>query len=149
MIYLQKKIWIHLILAVQTSKINISHRFERQLYAQIRKLFLESECSLHIVNGTEDHIHCLFNLNPDYSLDDVVNYVKSNTTDINDEKNHSSEKFKWKPGYFAFSVSETSLTKVIRYIHQQKKVHQQITLQEETVDYAVQIIDNIFGSDKE
>ena len=147
--FLQKKVWIHLILTVQTRKKNIAYQYERKLYAQIRKLFYKIDCSLQIVNGTDDHIHCLFNLRPDYSLENVVNYVKSNTAEFNEDKNHITESFKWKPGYFAFSISETSLTKVIRYIQQQKKVHQQITLQEETTDYAAQLIDNIFESDKE
>jgi REP element-mobilizing transposase RayT len=146
---LQKKVWIHLILTLQTRNDIINTKYERMLYAQIRKLFYETGCLLNIVNGTEDHIHCLFNLNSELSVDDVVNYIKNNSTNLIGNKETSGEKINWKQGYYAFSVSDTSLTTVIRYIQQQKKIHQQITLEEETEDYAAQLIDNIFGFDKE
>ena len=76
-----------------------------------------------------DHVHCLFLLSPQKSINDVIKQVKGSTSHDINEKNLI--KFSWQTGYAAYSVSESVVEKVFEYIKNQKRHHAKITFQQE------------------
>ena len=78
-----------------------------------------------------DHVHCLFLLNPQKAIADIVKQVKGSTSHFINEQDFIKEKFAWQTGYASYSVSESVLEKVFEYIKNQKQHHAKKTFQQE------------------
>ena len=125
------KIWIHAIWATKERMPLIHHHIERNVYhfisGQLRKL----ESPVRIINGMPDHVHCLFLLNSQKSIADVIKHLKGSSSHFINQNNLITEKFAWQKGYAAFSVSESGVEKVYEYIKTQKSHHRRKTFQKE------------------
>ena len=125
------KIWIHAIWATKERTPLIATEIEKQVYNFMRSQFVESGCPVRIINGMPDHVHCLFLLNPQKAIADIVKQVKGSTSHFINEQDLMKEKFAWQTGYAAYSVSESVLEKVFEYIKNQKQHHAKKTFQQE------------------
>lgn len=125
------KIWIHAIWATKERLPLIKQNVETSVFDQMRKQFVESGCPVRIINGMPDHVHCLFLLNPQKSIAEVIKQVKGSSSHWVNEQNIILEKFAWQTGYAAYSVSESQLEKVFQYIKNQKAHHAKTTFQME------------------
>ncbi len=125
------KIWIHAIWSTKERFPLIVPEIETQVYEYMRGQFNEAGCAVHIINGMPDHVHCLFLLNPQKSITDVIKQVKGSTSHYVNEGNLIHEKFSWQTGYAAYSVSESVLEKVFHYIKNQKQHHYKTTFKQE------------------
>ena len=123
------KIWIHAVWATKERHAFIQPKIEKPLFDQMRSQFAESGCIVRIVNGMPDHVHCLFLLNRQKSIAEIIKQVKGSTSHWANEQDIISEKFAWQTGYAAFSVSESQLQKVFNYIKNQKAHHAKTTFQ--------------------
>jgi REP element-mobilizing transposase RayT len=86
------------------------------------------------VNGSKDHVHLFFELNPDKSLSKVVQEIKSNSSKwINDNRLLPGH-FSWQKGYGGFSYSRSQRNDVIRYIMNQEKHHAKRSFKEEYLE---------------
>src|SRR5713226_9848549 len=81
------------------------------------------------VNGAEDHIHMLAKLHQDLAVSEFVEKVKSNSSGW--AENVLPGGFAWQRGYSAFTVSESQVEKVRRYIANQQIRHKRVTFEEE------------------
>ena len=126
------KIWIHLIFGTKERFPLINQSFEKQLYNHIRNL-LEKDfyCNVDIINGTADHIHILFLQNQNYSLAEIVKNIKGNSSHWINQSKFLKAKFAWQTGYGAFSVSESMISEVRKYIANQKEHHKKMSFAEE------------------
>lgn len=126
------KIWIHGIWGTKDRISLIKSDYEKQLYDHIKdKLESELGCKVRIINGTEDHIHVLFLLNPNYSIKDIFQRMKGDSSHWINENDFTKNKFVWQTGYGGFSVSESMVKEVERYIKNQKEHHKKVTFQQE------------------
>ena len=120
------KIWIH---AIWTTKGRISfiqNSIEPRLHQFIKEQLREQGCIVRIVNGMPDHIHCLFILNRNKSIAEVIKQAKGSSSCFVNQNELISDKFAWQTGYAAFSVSESISDKVYHYIKNQKQHHQKM-----------------------
>ncbi len=83
----------------------------------------ELGCQSRILGGTENHVHCLFSLNPQRSVAEVIKHVKGSSSHFVNFENLVSEKFSWQKGYLAFSVSDANLEQVVERIKRQREYH--------------------------
>ncbi len=125
------KIWIHAIWATKERVPLITPEIEQQVYGFVRSQFIECGCPVRIINGMPDHVHCLFLLNPQKAITEVIKQVKGSTSHSINEKNITADKFAWQTGYASYSVSESVLEKVFVYIKNQKQHHAKKTFQQE------------------
>jgi REP element-mobilizing transposase RayT len=125
------KIWIHAIWATKERLPLLKQNVETSMFNQMRKQFVESGCPVRIINGMPDHVHCLFLLNPQKSIAEIIKQVKGSSSHWVNEQNIILEKFAWQTGYAAYSVSESQLEKVYQYINNQKAHHSKTTFQTE------------------
>ena len=125
------RIWIHAVWATKNRKHLIHPRMERQLYEFIGVELKRMGCILSIVNGMPDHIHCLFSMPADLSVSEIMKQIKGSTSHFINHKDLIPEKFVWQNGYGAFSVSQSGVDAVYKYINQQKKHHQQHSFESE------------------
>jgi len=109
----------------------INQMVEKQVYMIISEELKELGCPVRIVNGMPDHIHCLFLLNPQKSIAEIIKQVKGSTSYYINKNNLVIEKFAWQTGYAAYSISESMVDKVFQYIQNQKKHHIKKSFKEE------------------
>jgi putative transposase len=125
------KIWIHAIWATKERMPLIKPIIENKIYTFISDQLREQGCPVRIINGMPDHIHCLFLLNPQKSISDVIKQINGSSSHFLNQSDLMKDKFAWQTGYGAFSVSESVLEKVYEYIKNQKAHHQKKTFQQE------------------
>ena len=126
------KIWIHGIFGTKNKTSLIKNTFGTQLHTHIKeKLEVDLDCKVRIINGTEDHVHILFLLSPNFTLKDIFQNVKGESSHWVNQSDFIKYKFAWQTGYGAFSVSESKIKEVEKYIANQKEHHKKMTYKEE------------------
>lgn len=126
------KIWIHGVFSVKEREKLIKVQFEKELHNHLKeRLEKDFECKMRIINGTEDHIHILFLLSPNFSIKDIFKNIKGESSHWINQSNFLKDKFSWQTGYGAFSVSESKVNEVEKYIKNQKEHHKRITYLQE------------------
>src|SRR5215510_6358327 len=89
------------------------------------------ECHTIIVGGCADHVHALFALSRNYSIASVVKEIKRTSSAWIKSIDRRYSKFRWQSGYGAFSVSQSHILEVRRYIENQEEHHRRKTFQDE------------------
>ena len=126
------KLWVHLIFSTKDRYPFLSDKSLRtDMHAYLATVLRNHECETLIVGGVEDHVHALFALSRNYSIADVVKEIKRTSSTWIKEKSPTQKKFHWQRGYGAFSVSQSHLDQVMRYIERQEEHHRRVTFQDE------------------
>ena len=125
------KIWIHAIWATKDRMPLINQNVEKKVYQFIVEQLREQNCPVRILNGMPDHVHCMFLLNAQISISQIIKQIKGSSSHYVNQNNLIPEKFSWQTGYAAYSISESVVEKVYQYIKNQKEHHQKKTFLEE------------------
>jgi len=126
------KIWIHAIIGTKDKEAYITKDIENKVYNHIKtKLDEELNCRVKVINGTKDHIHILFLLSSMFSIKDIMQSIKGETSHWINQNKLSGFRFAFQIGYGAFSVSESKLKETEQYIRTQKEHHKKVPFQEE------------------
>ena len=86
-----------------------------------------------MINGTADHVHVLVRIRPAQSAAEIARVIKTNSSRWVREK--LSSEFLWQTGYGVFSVSESNVAQVTKYIAGQEEHHRKHSFQEEFVAF--------------
>jgi REP element-mobilizing transposase RayT len=124
-------ILVHLIFSTKTRHPFLTPQIELELYPYLATVFAEMDSPALIINGTADHVHCLFRLSRKVSLMDVVEEVKKRSSKWIKTKGQEFQRFSWQAGYGAFSIGESMVARLRQYIARQKDHHRRRTFQEE------------------
>lgn len=126
------KIWIHLIFGTKGRMPLIKESFEKKLHVHIKQIIENDfKCLISAINGTSDHIHILILQNQNYSIAEIAKNVKGNSSHWINQNGFIKNKFAWQTGYGAFSISESMIDKVKKYIENQKEHHRKMSFAEE------------------
>jgi REP element-mobilizing transposase RayT len=83
------------------------------------------------INGTENHIHVLSTMSKNISLAHFIEEIKKNSSRWIKTKGEDYRDFAWQGGYAGYSVSQSKVPTVEKYIERQKEHHQNVSFQEE------------------
>ena len=83
-------------------------------------------------NALLDHVHCLLSLPPALAVAEALRVIKSNSSLWVHETWHRAA-FAGQAGYGAFSVSQSNVPAVVKYIRDQEQHHRKISFQEEFI----------------
>ena len=126
------RLWTHLIFSTKNRfPFLVDKNLRAGMHAYLAKMLREQDCETLIVNGVEDHIHALFALSRTHSIASVVKEIKRTSSGWVKELSPKLAEFHWQGGYGAFSVSQSNLQEVIRYIENQEEHHKRVTFQDE------------------
>jgi REP element-mobilizing transposase RayT len=81
------------------------------------------------VNGTADHVHILARLRPTISVSAFMSKIKSSSSGW--AKRQTRGRFAWQSRFGAFTVSESQVQRVRRYIRNQPAHHRHRSFEEE------------------
>ena len=118
-----------MIFSTQGRRPLIKPDFRADLFAYLGGIVCEIHATALIINGTTDHVHMLIRIRPAQSAAEIVRVAKANSSKWVRRK--WSSDFAWQTGYGVFSVSESNVTAVKRYIAEQEEHHEKHSFQEE------------------
>ena len=76
------------------------------------------------IGGMPDHVHCLARFPARKAVSDMMRAIKSDSSGwVNRER--PGDRFAWQTGYGAFTVSQSQVGKVRRYIQTQEEHHRE------------------------
>jgi REP element-mobilizing transposase RayT len=118
------KVWIHAVWSTKNRVPFIHESIEEFVFDRISDEIRKQGCFVKIVNGMPDHVHCLFVLNRSVTVADVIRHAKGSSAFWLNKQQLTDQKFAWQTGYSAFSVTESAIEIVYRYIKYQKRIHE-------------------------
>lgn len=105
--------------------------FRAEVHAYLGGCAKTLDCLPIQIGGVADHVHLLTTLPRTLCIADFVKEVKRVSTGWIQERGGLFAQFHWQAGYGCFSVSESMVPKVVRYIEGQEEHHRTITFQDE------------------
>jgi putative transposase len=126
-------ILLHFIFSTASRRPLIKPEFRDDLFAYLGGIIREMKGTALIINGINDHVHLLVRVRPIHSASEIVRVVKANSSRWVREKWKSD--FAWQTGYGVFSVSESNVSAVSKYIAGQEEHHKKHSFQEEFVAF--------------
>lgn len=127
----------HIVFSTKDRRPLITSDYQIRLYDYIGGIIRRGGGISLELNGMEDHVHLLAKLRPDRALSDVLRDLKANATGWMRDVFPSLKHFSWQRGYGAFTVSQSNVEEVRRYIARQKAHHQKTSFREEFVQFLV------------
>jgi len=122
---------VHLVFATKNRKPWLSPEVRGGVCAYLATAIRDHGAKAHIVGGHDDHVHALVSPESGVLVRDIVKEIKRTSSAWAKKKWSSCEEFAWQDGYGAFSVSQSNLGRVRKYIENQDAHHEKRTFAEE------------------
>jgi REP element-mobilizing transposase RayT len=122
---------IHLIYSTKRRQPWLTRVHRDRLFAYQAGVLKQWNSPAIVINGVDDHVHSLFVLSKNHALIKVVEEVKKASSKWMKADGPKNPDFFWQAGYAAFSVSQSNLDAVRRYIENQEEHHRRMTFQDE------------------
>lgn len=129
------QIYIQTVFAVKYRMAVIDKSWKDKLCGVIGNLINESNCKTIIVNGVEDHVHCLIGLKPVVSVSELMKTVKAKSSKYINDHSLTPARFEWQEGYGVFSYSQSQIDSVYKYIQNQEEHHKIQTFRDEYIEF--------------
>src|ERR1041384_4568694 len=111
------RLWTHLIFSTKDRFPFLTDVGVRaDMHAYLGTVLRSHDCPTIVVGGCADHVHDLFSLSRNHSISQIVKEIKRTSSAWVKTVEQRYSKFHWQAGYGAFSVSQSNLARVRRYI---------------------------------
>jgi REP element-mobilizing transposase RayT len=135
MAHTYSQIYLQTVFAVKYRKAVINKDWRPRLLGVIGNLINEANCKTIIVNGVEDHIHCLIGLKPVVSVSELMKTVKAKSSKYVNDNRLTKSRFEWQVGYGVFSYAQSQVDRVYKYIQNQEAHHKKQTFRNEYLEF--------------
>lgn len=129
------QLYAHIVFAVKGRTNLISSQWKDELYKYISGILSGKKQKLMAINGMNDHIHLLIGFKPDCSISDLIRDIKSNSSKWINEKGFFMGRFEWQSGFGAFTIGQSQIDRIYKYIENQEEHHRKKTFREEYIDF--------------
>jgi REP element-mobilizing transposase RayT len=85
--------YVHTTFPVKYRRAIIKKEWRNTLFGVMGNLINDTGCKALIVNGVDDHVHCLFGFKPSLSISDVMQSVKAKSSKWINESGFLSHRF--------------------------------------------------------
>jgi len=116
------RLFYHAVWSTQDRQPLIDPGWEKELYGYLWGKATALECIPHAINGMPDHLHIVVSIPPRLAVADIIGRLKGASSHHINER-HPGFGFAWQGEYSVFSISESSLDKVVSYVKAQKRHH--------------------------
>lgn len=131
------KILLHVVFATKDRSNLIPKECFSELHAYIAKGVSELNGKAYRVGGISNHVHIAMNLPRSLSIGKMMERIKISSSKWMKEKENGVSNFKWQPGYGVFSLGESQLPILIKYIENQEAHHKTRTFENELKDICI------------
>src|SRR5436190_1319546 len=125
------QIYIQIVFAVEGRQNLVLPERKEELQKYITGIVTGQKQKLIAIHCMPDHVHLLVGLKPNHAVSDLVQSIKTGSTNHINENHWVTGRFSWQEGFGAFSYSHSQLGSVIRYIENQMKHHARKTFRQE------------------
>jgi len=130
------KMWTHLIFSTKDRYAFLAKpEIRQQMHAYLAAILRKHDCPTLLVGGIADHVHLLFALSKNHSIAEIVYEVKRGSSKWIKTQSSGFRNFHWQSGYGAFSVSQSHVEQVRKYIATQERHHRRRTFQDELREF--------------
>lgn len=127
------RVYVHLVFSTKHRRALIDEALQASLFAYLGGVCQALECHPLRVGGHVDHVHILCTLSRKIALMDLLEEIKKRSSKWAKTQGQAYADFYWQDGYGAFSVSASSVNKVVRYIENQAEHHRQKNYRDEFI----------------
>ena len=128
------QMYVQIVFAVKNRDAVLKKDFRERVFEYMSGIITNLKHKSMITNGTSNHVHFLFGLNPSVSVSDTVHDLKrSSSLFINNEKLCTC-RFSWQEGYGGFTYCRSQIADVYYYIENQESHHKKRAFREEYID---------------
>src|SRR5688572_29005059 len=120
-------ILVHLVFSTKNREPFITPIIEAELHPYMVRIFRELKSPSLAIDGTSDHVHVLFSLARVITVADLVEELKTSTSKWIKTKGREFRAFQWQRGYGAFSIGQSNVEILKRYIRNQKAHHRRVS----------------------
>jgi putative transposase len=117
------KNYLHIVFSTKNREDLILPEFEAELFAYIGGVLRKHQSILFAANGTANHIHLLVSQSKNIALSDLMRELKKASSYWIKTKDKRFESFQWQAGFGVFSIGQSQVETVKKYIAKQKEHH--------------------------
>ena len=121
----------HIVFRTKDSLPTIKQDHVNELYAYITGIIKHKNSHLYRINGVENHLHILTDMNPSIAPIDFIKDIKVATSIWMKSSNFFPAFKGWAVGYGSFTCSFKDIDRLIDYIKNQQEHHKKISFEEE------------------
>ena len=125
------QIYVQTVFATKYRNSSIAKHWKSELFGVIGKLINDTGCKTLIVNGVEDHVHCLISVKPTICVSDLMQEVKAKSSKYVNQNSLSNDRFEWQKGFGVFSYGRSQLDMIYKYIQNQEVHHNKQSFKDE------------------
>ncbi len=125
------RVWLHLVWGTLERRPLLTKPAASRLSSYLTSYSQEKGIYMKINYVNPEHVHTTIYLPTSKTIEDAVQLFKGSSSHWVNENNLVSGKFAWGRGYGAFSVSESNVDEVAKYIASQEEHHRKKSFAEE------------------
>jgi REP element-mobilizing transposase RayT len=125
------KVLVHLVFSTKNREAWLGENLRPEVHRYLGGVASHQGCDPLCVGGVADHVHLLCVLSRTMTQADLVMELKRASSRWIKQRFEGMAGFAWQNGYGAFSIGQSQLAEVVRYIESQDEHHRRVGFQEE------------------
>ena len=126
-------ILVHVIFSTKERRHLIKAELQPSLFAYMSGTLKNLDSPCLTIGGTSNHVHLLTALSKKAALSDVVGELKKSSSKWIKTKGPAYARFSWQEGYGAFSIGQSQVAALKRYIARQQEHHKTKSFEAELI----------------
>jgi REP element-mobilizing transposase RayT len=122
---------LHIVFSTKNRQPWIDVDIEEELFKYIAGTCHNLGCPSHKIGGADDHIHIACSLARTMAISKLLEEIKTSSSKWMKTKGDEYAEFAWQNGYGAFSIGQSQLSDLKRYISNQREHHRSLSFQDE------------------
>ncbi len=128
------KIWVHLVFCTKDRTPFLYPEIKQELIHHIIQNAKSKDIFISLINGAEDHIHCLLTLGCEQNIAKVAKMIKGESSFWMNKNQKLRMKFEWADQYYAVSIGESQVENMKKYIMNQEEHHRKKNFTDESAE---------------
>lgn len=124
-------ILLHIVFSTKNRQPFIDESIERELFKYVATVARTLHCPTHGIGAADDHIHIACSLARTMAVSQLIQEIKQDSSQWMKRQGTSYAEFAWQNGYGAFSIGQSQLGYLQRYIANQREHHRRESFQDE------------------
>ncbi len=125
------QLYVHLVFSTKDREPLLRPDVRLALHGYMAGIFDEIGSHALKIGSSVDHVHSLFSLSKNLALCDAVESVKTGSSRWLKTQGRRFRNFHWQAGYSGFSVSQSEVSRVVKYIENQAEHHKRVSFKDE------------------
>jgi len=129
------QLYIQFVFAVKGRENLIKESFRDELEKVMCGIISNHKCKTYAIYCNTDHTHLFIGMHPTIAPSQLMEQVKSGSSNRLNEKKFIPGKFYWQDGYGAFTYSKSHIDKVVKYVLNQPEHHKKQSFKDEYLSF--------------